>query len=151
MRRCFVRNTTDASCGPDESQMHWPWPKHHASQSASTNFEELQSSAEAEQHQEDVDYIQNYYEKMARKRKKHRENSKQRLYGKRKRYSPCQKRSLTAGNLLMEGKTRRLGPLQWQHSRVIGNRNHNPNRILQSGLLTHHRCSLLAHPWCPWQ
>lgn len=72
--------TQNASCGPDvEEWHHWPhWPHwSHHDEGTSTSYVDLQTAAEQQQHNEDKDYVSNYYHKQAARRKRHKENKKE--------------------------------------------------------------------------
>ena len=58
-----------------------------ADSSTSTSFTDLQTAREAEQFQEDLDFVQNYYQHQSKKRRQHKDNLKHRLWEAEERLS----------------------------------------------------------------
>ena len=87
MGRKVIPNTADASCNTDlEAQSAWPWSK-KTSESVETNYRDLQRAEEKQQACDDEQYIANYYQRQAQKRRRHRENQKEALWQAEERLS----------------------------------------------------------------
>lgn len=69
--------TNDAACGPDSSNWHW---HRHSDESRSTDYADLLRAKEQWQHEDDEEYVENYYNKEKEKRKHYRENRRERLW-----------------------------------------------------------------------
>ena len=76
--------TVDSASGPDNGDTHhngWYFPWHHPVSEATETFSvDLMEAKEKQQHAEDKEVIERYYNQQSSKRKRHNENRKERLW-----------------------------------------------------------------------
>ena len=76
--------TVDSASGPDNGDTHhdgWSFPwNHRVSEATETSSVDLMKAKEKQQHAEDKEFIERYYNQQSSKRKRHNENKKERLW-----------------------------------------------------------------------